>query len=68
MIAGGDKITKAPKSQAGLRDLYFGEHLHDLLLQEYERYQTDKKSMVGISLTVTLSFVRRTAKDSALIP
>lgn len=47
VIAGKEKITKAPKSQAGLRDLYFGEHLHTLLLEECKRYKADKKAMGG---------------------
>ena len=47
VIAGKEKITKSPKSQAGIRDLYIGEQLHALLSEEYKRYQADKNAMGG---------------------
>lgn len=42
VIAGGKKITKAPKSQSGIRDISIGDKLLSLLKDEYKRYCTDR--------------------------
>lgn len=40
-------ITKAPKSQAGIRDLYIGDKLLELLKVEHQKYLDDKKRLGG---------------------
>lgn len=45
VIAGKEKVTKAPKSAAGIRDIGFGDSLKSLLEKEYSRYQADKLAM-----------------------
>ena len=45
VIAGGKKITKAPKSQSGIRDISIGDKLLALLKEEYMRYCADKERL-----------------------
>ncbi len=47
VIAGNKKITKAPKSQAGTRDICIGDNLLELLKQERQRYLNDKYNYAG---------------------
>ena len=42
VLAGGKKITKAPKSQSGTRDIAIGEQLTSILKKEHTKYLTDK--------------------------
>ena len=42
VIAGGKKITKAPKTSAGIRDIYLGDNIVALLKAEYAKYCEDK--------------------------
>lgn len=42
VIAGNKKITKAPKTEAGIRDIYLGENITALLKEEYAKYCADK--------------------------
>jgi len=47
VIAGNKKITKAPKSQAGTRDISIGDNLIELLKSERQRYLDDKYNLAG---------------------
>lgn len=42
VVANGKKISKAPKSKAGIRDLYIGANLLNLLKTERAKYLSDK--------------------------
>ena len=47
VLVGSKTITKAPKTQAGIRDLYVGDKLLELLKSEYKKYLDDKKRLGG---------------------
>ncbi|MBQ3178945.1 MAG: tyrosine-type recombinase/integrase [Clostridia bacterium] len=38
-------VEKQPKSRAGIRDIYLGDKLMEVVKQEYARYQSDKELM-----------------------
>ena len=40
-MAGKEKVTKAPKTKAGVRDLYLGDNVAELLKNEYTKYCED---------------------------
>ena len=42
VLAGGKKITKKPKTTAGIRDIYLGDNIVELLKKEYVKYCEDK--------------------------
>lgn len=42
VMAGNKKVTKAPKTEAGIRDIYLGENVMTLLREEYAKYCADK--------------------------
>lgn len=42
LMAGSEKVTKSPKTKAGIRDLYLGDVVASILKNEYAKYCHDK--------------------------
>ena len=43
VYADGKVVEKTPKTEAGIRDISFGDHMKKQMIIEYERYQDDKE-------------------------
>lgn len=43
VYAGGKVYEKRPKTESGIRDITFGDHMKEQMIAEYERYLSDKE-------------------------